>query len=81
MTEDFTVAEFNKLIKAIKDNSSTDGIVFKLGNLLEIKPVFIENDKGEQELEGIDIYKYADPELMESEDYDFDADFITTIYY
>ena len=75
MTQEITVAEFNKVVKAIEHNSSFDGDVLKLGKLLEIKPIF-EDD----EIIGYDIYRYADEELMEDDDYDFDADFICSVY-
>lgn len=69
----------NKLIEAIKNNSSYDGEVLKLGNLIEVKPVYSRTATGEA-VEGYDIYKYASEEAMEDEDYDFDGDFICTIY-
>ena len=75
MSDKITTEELNKFIEAIKQESTFDGDIFKLGKLIEIKPVF-EKD----EIIGYDIYKYADEELMEDEDYDFDSDFITTIY-
>lgn len=75
MAEEITVAEFNKVVKAVEQESSFDGYVLKLGKLLEIKPVLEEN-----KIIGYDIYRYADEELMEDEDYDFDSDFITTVY-
>ena len=80
MTQEITTAELNKFIQAIQKNSGSDGDIFYLGNLLEIKPVFTHDKEGNKTLEGIDIYKYADKELMEDEDYDFDSDYITTIY-
>lgn len=79
MTE-ITCAEFNKVVKAIEQNSSFDGEVLKLGNLLEIKPVYLHDKDGNKTLEGYDIYRYASDEAMEEEGYDFDADFITTVY-
>ena len=75
MTNEITVAEFNKVVKAIEHESSFDGDVLKLGNILEVKPVYDNN-----EIIGYDVYKYADEELMEGDDYDFDSDFITTVY-
>ena len=72
-----------ELIEAIKQNSSFDGDVLKLGNLIEVKPVYETNyTKGTDmsQVVGYDIYKYASEEAMEDEDYDFDADFITTVY-
>ena len=82
MTKEITVAEFNKVVKAIEHNSSFDGYVLKLGNLLEVKPIYTQNAEkpNGQELIGYDIYRYADEELMEDDDYDFDADFICSVY-
>ena len=67
----------NKLIEGIKQKSSFDGDVLKLGNLIEVKPVY---EQESSQLIGYDIYKYASEEAMEDEDYDFDGDFITTVY-
>ena len=67
-------------VEAIKQNSSFDGDVLKLGNLIEIKPVYLQDKDGNETLEGYDIYRYASEEATEDEDYDFDADFITTVY-
>ena len=75
MAQEITTKEFNKVVKAIEHNSSFDGEVLKLGKLLEIKPIY-ENDK----IVGFDIYKYADEELMEDDNYDFDADFIGSVF-
>ena len=69
-----------ELFKLIQNNSSYDGEILRLGNLLEIKPVYSHNMDGNNCLEGYDIYKYASPQEMEDEDYDFDADFICTVY-
>ena len=80
MTNEITVAELNKLIKNIVDSSTFDGEVLYLGNLLEIKPVYMYNKNGNKSLEGYDIYKYADKKLMEDENYNFDADYICTIH-
>lgn len=83
MADEITVAELNKIVKAIEKESSFDGEVLKLGKLLEIKPVVERNyTKGCDcpEIIGYDIYRYADEELMEDDDYDFDSDFIMTIY-
>lgn len=77
---EITVAELNKVVEAIKENSSFDGEVLKLGKLIEIKPVYSHSINELNKLEGYDIYRYADEELMEDEDYDFDSDFITTVY-
>ena len=67
----------NKLREAIQKNSSFDGDVLNLGNLIEVKPVY---EQETSQLVGYDIYKYASEEAMEDEDYDFDGDFITTVY-
>ena len=75
MAQEITTKEFNKVVKAIEHNSSFDGEVLKLSKLLEIKPIY-ENDK----IVGFDIYKYADEELMEDDNYDFDADFIGSVF-
>ena len=77
MTAEFTKEEIEKVAQAILKNSSSNGDVVKLGNLIEFKPVYGQNNT----VEGYDIYKYADEELMvENEDYDFDADYICTVY-
>ena len=77
MTAEFTKEEIEKVAQAILKNSSSNGDVVKLGNLIEFKPVYGQDNT----VEGYDIYKYADEELMaEDEDYDFDADYICTVY-
>ena len=77
MTTEFTKEEIEKVAQAILKNSSSNGDVVKLGNLIELKPVYGQDNT----VEGYDIYKYADEELMvENEDYDFDADYICTVY-
>ena len=77
MTAEFTKEEIEKVVQAILKNSSSNGDVVKLGNLIEFKPVYGQNNT----VEGYDIYKYADEELMaDDEDYDFDADYICTVY-
>ena len=76
MTE-ITCTELNRIVEAIKQNSFFDGDVLKLGNLIEVKPVY---EQETCQLVGYDIYRYASEEAMEDEDYDFDADFITTVY-
>ena len=77
MTAEFTKEEIEKVAQAILKNSSSNGDVVKLGNLIELKPVYGQDST----VEGYDIYKYADEELMaEDEDYDFDADYICTVY-
>lgn len=77
MTAEFTKEEIEKVAQAILKNSSSNGDVVKLGNLIEFKPVYGQDNT----VEGYDIYKYADEELMaENEDYDFDGDYICTVY-
>ena len=77
MTIEFTKEEIEKVAQAILKNSSFDGDVIKLGNLIELKPVYNQN----KQIEGYDIYKYANEKLMtENEDYDFDLDYICTVY-
>ena len=77
MTTDFTKEEIEKVAQAILKNSSSNGDVVKLGNLIEFKPVYGQDNT----VEGYDIYKYADEERMaDDEDYDFDADYICTVY-
>lgn len=66
-----------KLRESIEKNSSFDGDVLNIGNLIEVKPVY---EQETCQLVGYDIYKYASEEAMEDEDYDFDGDFITTVY-
>lgn len=78
-TNEITVAEFNKFIKAILTYSKYEDGNLNLGNLIELKPIYMQYSTGKS-LEGYDIYKYADKELMGDEDYDFDADYICTIY-
>ena len=74
---EFTKEEIEKVAQAILKNSSSNGDVVKLGNLIEFKPVYGQGNT----VEGYDIYKYADEELMaEDEDYDFDGDYICTVY-
>ena len=62
------------LIKQIKENSRViDSSTIVIGNLLELHI--------DEEGENMDIYKYVPQEVMEAdEDYDFDADYITSIY-
>ena len=76
-TEKFIEALKRKLREAIQKNSSFDGDVLNIGNLIEVKPVY---EQESCQLVGYDIYKYASEEDMEDEDYDFDEDFITTVY-
>ena len=64
-----------ELFEIIKNNSHYDeetGII-SIGDLIEIKLHDDENC--------IDIYKYATQEEMEDDDYDFDDDYITSIFY
>ena len=77
MTIEFSKEEIEKVAQAILKNSTSNGDVVQLGNLIELKPVYNQNNT----IEGYDIYKYADEELIaENEDYDFDADYICTVY-
>ena len=60
-------------IKNIKDFSHTvDCETIEIGTLLSLH---INHEK-----DCIDIYKWASAEDMEADDYDFDSDYITTIY-
>lgn len=61
-----------KIAELIKTNSYSDGETLFLGGLLEIK--MFNNETGF----GVDIYK-AGPE-EKPEDYDYDSDYITTVY-
>ena len=65
-----------ELFELIKKNShyNQETGVISIGNLIEINLHTTDNNNC------IDIYKYQEPEVMEDEDYDFDADYITTIY-
>ena len=77
MTIEFSKEEIEKVAQAILKNSTSNGDVVQLGNLIELKPVYNQSNT----IEGYDIYKYADEELIaENEDYDFDADYICTVY-
>lgn len=59
-----------EIYKAVKENSYSDCERIVLGNIIELKI----NDEGI-----IDVYKYADLDNVD-EDYDFDGDYLTTIY-
>lgn len=64
------------IYKEIKNNSFSDGEVVVLGGILELK-FFCDNERGS----GVDVYKYVPQEEMEKDDdYDYDSDYITTIY-
>lgn len=64
-----------KIYDAIKNHSHSDGEVIVLGELLELKS--FDDERGS----GVDVYKYVPQEEMEKDDdYDFDSDYITTIY-
>ena len=81
MNNEITVAELIKFVEAIKHNSYSDGEVIYLGNIFEIKPVYLTDSDNNKTLSAVDIYKYQDPEVMEEdEDYDYDSDYITTVY-
>ena len=77
MTAEFTKEEIEKVAQAILKNSSSNGDVVKLGNLIEFKPVYGQNNT----VEGYDIYRYVDEELIAGDEgYDVDADYICTVY-
>ena len=64
-----------ELYRIIKNNSYFNkelGII-NIGNLIEIKLHDDENC--------MDIYKYQTQEAMEEEDYDFDNDYLTSIFF
>lgn len=64
------------IYKEIKNNSFSDGEVIVLGGILELKS-FCDNERGS----GVDVYKYVPQEEREKDDgYDYDSDYITTIY-
>ena len=77
-----TKEALNELYNLIETCSEVDedGII-NLGNLIEIKPIEHETEEGWTVTEGYDLYKYASQEDMEDDDYDFDADFITSVYF
>lgn len=58
------------LFRLIKANSYSDCERVVLGNLIELK---LNKDC-------IDVYKYTDVDNVD-EDYDWDKDYITTVYY
>ena len=60
----------SQLYERIKNNSYSDCERIVLGELIELK--FNEDC--------IDVYKYTDLDNVD-DDYDFDSDYITTIYY
>ena len=60
-----------QIYQAIKKHSSSDCETVNIGNLIEIK---INEDC-------LDIYKYAEQKDMEDEDYDFDEDYLCTVYF
>ena len=69
------VIDKEELYRIIKNNSYFNeelGII-SIGNLIEIK--LHENENC------MDIYKYQTQEAMEEEDYDFDNDYLTSIYF
>lgn len=64
-----------KIYDVIKKNSFSDGVVVVLGGIIELKS--FDDERGS----GIDVYKYVPQEEMEKDDdYDFDSDYITTVY-
>lgn len=72
MKQEFTQEELNKIYKAIKGNITFDGDRITLGNILELKL--------HEEGEFLDVYKYAEEKDMEDDEYDFDEDFIGSVY-
>lgn len=60
-----------EIIQTIKNNSRNEGDRIILGDLIELH--ISEDGKN------LDVYKYADLSDVDIEDYDFDADYITTI--
>ena len=80
---ELTVTEFKRVLEAIENNSYSDGETFVIGELIEIKPIYVYGENDSRTLVGIDIYRYADFSDLtdeELEDYDYDADFIKSIY-
>lgn len=80
---ELTVTEFKRVLEAIENNSYSDGETFVIGEFIEIKPIYVYGKDDSRTLEGIDIYRYADFSGLtdeELEDYDYDADFIKSIY-
>ena len=66
-----TEQEKERIYENIKNCShGVDSEVIELGTILSLR---ITDDC-------IDIYKWASAEDMEADDYDFDSDYITTIY-
>lgn len=70
-----TVKSKKQLFEKIKNFSYNDleKDVIVLGNLIELK--FNEYDSC------IDVYKYKNLDDVDIEEYDFDSDYITTVYY
>ena len=60
----------DEIFNLIKANSYSDCERIVLGNLIELK---INEDC-------IDVYKYADLDAV-NDDYDYDADYLTTIHF
>ena len=66
-----TEEEKERIYENIKNCShAVDNEVVEIGTILSLR---ITDDC-------IDIYKWASAEDMEADDYDFDSDYITTIY-
>ena len=65
-----------KIYDAIKNNSHSDGEVIVLGEIIELKSF------GDERGTGVDVYKYVPQEEREkADDYDYDSDYLTTIYF
>ena len=66
-----TEEEKERIYKNVKNFShAVDSEVIELGTVLSLRITD----------ETIDVYKWASAEDMEADDYDFDSDYITTIY-
>ena len=61
--------DLEKIYSKIKNSKTHQAKMINLGNILEL----VITD------ECIDIYKYVDPYTI-GDDYDFDIDYLTTIY-
>ena len=68
-----TIKSNKQLFEKIKNFSYSDleKDVIVLGDLIELKL----ND------DSIDVYKYKNLDNVDIEEYDFDSDYITTVYY
>ena len=68
----FTETIKNEIVKAIKYGTTFDGETIDIENVLSMH---INKEKN-----CIDFYRYASREEMEQDDYDFDKDYILTVY-